>query len=101
MEEGRGKREEVEPLRLRVRVTPGARRDEIVGWRGDALRVRVRVAPEKGKANEAVCALIAKAVGVAGRGVSVERGHASRDKVLVVVGIGEEEVMRRLGRPML
>jgi uncharacterized protein len=87
--------------RLKVRVSPGAKHDEIVGWRGDVLRVRVRAAPEKGKANEAVCSLIAAALGVPARSVLVDRGHTSRDKLLLVDGIGEEEMMRRLGKPMI
>jgi uncharacterized protein (TIGR00251 family) len=86
---------------LKVRVSPGARRDEIAGWLGDTLRVRVRAAPEKGLANEAVCALIAAALGVPASTVTVERGHASRDKVLLVEGVTAEEMMSRLGRPML
>jgi uncharacterized protein (TIGR00251 family) len=86
---------------LKVRVSPGARRDEVAGWREDTLRVRVRAAPEKGKANEALCALIAAALGVRPGAVVVERGHTSRDKVLVVEGISEDEVTRRLGKPMI
>jgi len=86
---------------LSVRVSPGAKRDEIVGWRGNALRVRVRAAPEKGKANEAVCALIASATGTPKRSVVIERGHASRDKVALVEGLTEDELMSRLEKPML
>jgi hypothetical protein len=70
--------------RLAVRVSPRAKRDEIIGWREGVLRVRVRAAPEKGKANEAVCALIAEAMGLPRRAVVVEQGHTSREKVLSV-----------------
>jgi uncharacterized protein (TIGR00251 family) len=83
---------------LSVKVTAGAKRDEIVGWRGSTLRVRVRAAPERGKANEAVCALIAGAVGAPRRAVLVERGHTSRDKLVLVDGLTEEELMDRLSR---
>jgi uncharacterized protein (TIGR00251 family) len=86
-------------LRLKVRVSPGAKRDEIVGWRGDVLRVRARAAPEKGRANEAVCTLIAAALDVPPRAVTVERGRASRDKVLLVDGLSADEVMSRLEGP--
>jgi uncharacterized protein (TIGR00251 family) len=84
---------------LSIRVSPGSRRDEIVGWREDVLRVRVRAAPEKGKANEAVCSLIATATGVSKTSVVVERGHTSRDKVILVEGLTDDELIRRLGVP--
>ncbi len=84
-------------MRLKVRVTPGAREDAIVGWVGDTLRVRVRAAPERGKANDAVCEVLARALGTSKRAVTVERGHASREKVLRVDGLAEEETRRRLG----
>jgi uncharacterized protein (TIGR00251 family) len=91
----------VDSSRLKVRVSPGAKRDGITGWRDDVLRVRVRAAPEKGKANEAVCALLAATLGVPARAVSVERGHASRDKVLALKGLTDDQLMGRLGKPML
>jgi uncharacterized protein (TIGR00251 family) len=86
---------------LNVRVTPGARHDELAGWQGTALKVRVRAAPEKGKANDAVCGLIAQALGLPVRAVLVERGHTSRGKLLLVDGLEEAEMLRRLGAPML
>jgi uncharacterized protein YggU (UPF0235/DUF167 family) len=46
---------------LAVHVTPRSGRDEVSGWRGAELSVRVTVAPEGGKANVAVCILVAKA----------------------------------------
>ena len=67
---------------LKVRVTPGAREDAIVGWQEDVLRVRVRAAAERGKANEALCRLLARKLGMALSTVSVVRGGGSRDKVM-------------------
>jgi len=83
---------------IRVRVSPGAREDAIVGWQGDALKVRVKAPPERGRANQAVCDLLAELLGVARSAVTVERGHGSRDKVLAVDGLTEGEVLERLGR---
>lgn len=84
---------------LKVRVTTGARGDAVVGWEGTSLKVRVRAAPEKGKANEAVCRLIARRLGVPVSAVAVERGHASRGKLLLVDGLTEEELRQRLLAP--
>jgi uncharacterized protein len=86
------------PLRLTVRATPKAGRNEIAGRRADgALVVRVTAAPEDGRANAAVCALVAKALGVPKGAVRIVRGDSSRDKVLEVVGADEAD-LRNLGR---
>jgi len=69
-------------VRLSVHVTPRAGKDEVMGWRGAELAVRVTAAPESGKANEAVCRLVAGAVGVPKSSVRVVRGQSSRHKSL-------------------
>lgn len=82
----------VEPLsdglRLRVRVTPrgGADRVEGLDPAHDALRVRVRAVPEDGKANTAVCATVAAALGVAKGDVTLVSGASARLKGLRVRG---------------
>src|SRR6266550_4092266 len=52
------------PAQIRVRVQPRARRSELAGERAGALLVRVTAPPVEGRANEAVCRLIAKRAGV-------------------------------------
>jgi uncharacterized protein len=81
--------------RLTVRATPKADRNEIAGRRADgALLVRVTAAPEDGRANAAVCALVAKALRVPKGAVRVVRGETSRDKVLEVDGADPEDLAR-------
>lgn len=80
---------------LRVRVTPRAGRNEITGEREGVLLARVTAPPEGGKANAAVCRLIAKALGVAPSRVSILRGAGSREKVLRIEG-AEPARLRRL-----
>lgn len=82
-----------------MHVTPRSGRDEIVGWRGGELQVRVTTAPEDGKANAAVCKVVAGAVGVPKTAVSVMRGATARHKVLEVAGITDEELRDALGEP--
>jgi uncharacterized protein (TIGR00251 family) len=73
---------------LRVRVQPRASKDEITGWRDNGvLRVRLTAPPVEGRANRALCRLVARAAGVAPSRVSVVRGERSRDKVLQVEGL--------------
>ena len=82
--------------RLRLRVSPGAARTEVAGRHGDGWKVRVGAAPERGRANDAVVALLADSLGVPRTAVSVVSGQASRDKVVEVRGLGPAEAERRL-----
>ena len=85
---------------LRVRLQPRARKDEIVGERAGALVVRVTAPPVDGKANAALCRLVAKAAGIAPGRVSVVRGQQSRDKVVRVDGVDGPSLRARLGLPV-
>jgi hypothetical protein len=87
-------REEV--TRLRLRVSAGAARTELAGRHGDAWKVRVSAAPEKGRANEAVVELLAARLGLARTQVALVRGHGSRDKLVELRGLGPAEAERRL-----
>ncbi|PKQ38831.1 MAG: YggU family protein [Actinobacteria bacterium HGW-Actinobacteria-1] len=82
---------------LHVHATPKSNRDEIAGWRGGELSVRVTAPPEDGKANAAVCKVIAKALGVPKSAVSVTRGEASRHKTVEVEGVEQDAVEHELG----
>jgi uncharacterized protein (TIGR00251 family) len=82
--------------RLTLRVAPGARRTEVVGRHGGGWKVRVAAPPEDGRANAAVCALIAEVLALPRRDVAVVSGHGSRDKVLDVTGLSPDETERRL-----
>jgi uncharacterized protein (TIGR00251 family) len=83
-------------VRLGVKAVPGAKRDEIVGRLGDRLKVRVSAPPEGGRANEAICELIASALGVKARSVRVVAGQSRAEKVLEIEGVREEDVRRLL-----
>ncbi len=79
---------------IRVKVVPGASRAGIAGVLGDRLKVRVSAPAEGGRANKAVCAVIAAALGGRPRQVSVESGHTSAEKVLRVSDVEFETVAR-------
>jgi uncharacterized protein (TIGR00251 family) len=83
-------------IRIEVRLTPRAPRDEIAGWRGGRLVVRVTAPPVDDRANAALCRLIAKRAGVPRSGVSVVTGGRSRDKVVEVSGL---DALRRRASP--
>jgi uncharacterized protein (TIGR00251 family) len=84
---------------LRLKVTPSASRDAVVGWQGDVLRVHVRAPAQRGKANDAVLRLLAAALGVERRRLRIVRGETSRQKVVSVDGLDEAEIRARLGSP--
>ncbi len=92
-----GARDPVTTARITVRVTPRAKRPGIVGRREDGVvLVRVGAPPEDGRANAEVCAVVAKALGLRAREVSVVVGPTSRDKVLEVSGLSAEDLEARL-----
>jgi uncharacterized protein (TIGR00251 family) len=77
--------------RLKLRVSPGARRPGIAGRHGDAWKVRVAEPPEDGRANEAVLRLLAETLDVPRASVSLVSGHASRDKIVSLEGLGQAQ----------
>jgi uncharacterized protein (TIGR00251 family) len=77
---------------LPIRVQPRARRDEVVGWQGSTLRVRVTAPPAEGQANQAVVALLAEALGVPRASIALVSGAAGRDKLVRVGRLSLEEV---------
>jgi uncharacterized protein (TIGR00251 family) len=72
-----------------VRVQANARRDELVEVREGGLLVRVAAPALDGRANRALCRLLAKRVGVAPSRVTIARGQRSRDKLIQVEGVDQ------------
>lgn len=86
-----------------MRLTPSGGADRIDGVAADGeggavVKARVRAPPEGGKANTALEALIAKALGVAKSKVAVMRGHTARVKTLEIEGVSEAEVAAFIAR---
>ena len=86
------------PILIPIKAVPGARRDEVVGMLGERLKVRVSAPPEDGRANKAICTLIAAALGVKPRQVEVVAGSTSPEKTLRIEGADPHAVARLLGR---
>lgn len=82
--------------RLPLKAVPGARRDEIAGWLGDRLKIRVTAPPEGGKANKAICALLAEALDLRPRDIEIVAGHTSPEKIAEIAGLTDEELAARL-----
>jgi uncharacterized protein (TIGR00251 family) len=84
-------------VRLRIRVMPRASKSAIAGVRNGCLIVRVTAPPVDGAANAAVLEVIAEAAGVPRRAVSLVTGETSREKTVVIAGVTEAQLRRRLG----
>jgi uncharacterized protein len=84
--------------RLQIKAVPGSSRDCVAGWLGDTLKVRVTAPAERGKANAAIEAIVAEALGVPRARARVVAGKTSARKILEVDGLSEAEVQRRLSR---
>ncbi len=81
---------------LKVRVQPKASQNQVKGYRGDTLFLRVTAPPEAGIANSAVVSLLAERLGIAKSKVRMIRGQAYRDKVVLIESLTPEDVRRRL-----
>ena len=81
---------------LQIKVIPGASRDRIAGKLGDAIKIQVSAAPERGKANDAVIKLIADALGLRRNDISIVRGQAQARKTLEIQGLSQDQLDRRI-----
>jgi uncharacterized protein (TIGR00251 family) len=79
-------------LTLTLHIQPGAKKTEVAGEHGDALKIRLAAPPVDGKANAALLAFIAERLGVSRSAVTLKSGQASRRKVVEVEGASAEAV---------
>ncbi len=75
---------------------PNARRSEVAGLHGEAIKVKVRVPAVEGKANEALRIFLAERLEIPVRAVEIVGGEKSRGKLLRVEGLELEEARQRL-----
>jgi uncharacterized protein (TIGR00251 family) len=79
-----------------VKVHPRAKKDAITGELGDALKVSVTAPPLDGRANDACITFFAKLLNVPRSSVTIASGSSSRNKVIRVVGLSAEELLKRI-----
>ena len=73
---------------MSVRITPNAKKNEVLGIAGDALKIKLHAQPIEGKANEALIAFLAGQLGLPKRAVQITHGHTSKLKLLEIAGAG-------------
>jgi hypothetical protein len=83
-------------MMLCVHVVPNAKIDKVAGEHGGAIKIKLRAAAVDGKANAALRCFLAEELNVAQQAIVLERGRTSRDKLIRIDGLSEEDVRRRL-----
>lgn len=81
---------------LEIKAVPNAPRNAVVGWLGDALKVKVHAPALEGRANEELCEFLADELDLPRRAVTLLRGDKSRQKVVRLEGLDLAEAKRRL-----
>lgn len=83
-------------VKLELKIIPGAAQEQVVGMLGDALKIRVRAQPERGKANAAVIGVLAKFLGLPEAALTICSGHTSASKVVEIQGLSRVDLDHKL-----
>ncbi|WP_028081206.1 DUF167 domain-containing protein [Solimonas soli] len=83
-------------MKLAVKVTPGASRNALLGWHGEALKLAVTAVPERGKANAAVQALLAETLRLPKSAISLRRGDTQSQKLFEIAGLDDATARHRI-----
>lgn len=82
---------------LELKIIPNAPRNEVTGWMGAALKVKIHAPALDGRANDALAVFLAERLGLSRRSVLLVRGDRSRHKTVRIDGLTADQVKRRLG----
>ena len=83
--------------RLKLRIAPNAKRSEVAGVHGDAIKLKIAAPAVEGRANEALMEFLAEKLGVPQRDVVLVGGAKSRDKLVEIANLEEGLARERLG----
>ena len=81
---------------LRFHIVPNAKIDKVAGAHGGAIKIKLRAQAVEGKANAALRCFLADQLNISQRAIILEHGQRSRDKVIRIDGMSEEDVRSRL-----
>jgi uncharacterized protein len=89
-------RQSGEDVVLTLHIQPGAKKTEVAGQHGEALKIRLAAPPVDGKANDCLIAYLAERLGIAKSRLELVSGASSRAKRVRVVGVGAPMVANKL-----
>jgi uncharacterized protein len=81
---------------ITLHVQPGARKNEVAGYDGRVIRLKIAAPPVEGKANIELIAFLSQRLDIRKGALTIRRGLTSRDKVIAIDGLSRDEVLRRL-----
>lgn len=79
-------------LLFKIKVQPGASKNRVIGFSGDALKIKLTAPPEKGKANEQLIEFLAEKLQIKKASLSIIKGFKSREKIIKIQEIKEEDL---------
>ena len=79
-----------------IKAVPNAPRCEVVGWLGEALKIKVHAPALEGRANDALCEFLADELGLPRRAVTLAHGDKSRQKLIRIAGLTLAQVRAKL-----
>ena len=82
---------------LAIKAVPNAPRNVVVGWLGDALKIKIHAPALDGRANDALCEFLADELALPHRAVTLAHGDKSRQKLVRIAGLTLAEVKAKLG----
>jgi uncharacterized protein (TIGR00251 family) len=81
---------------LLLKVSPNASRNEITGLSGGVLQVKIAAAPEAGKANRELIAILSRTLKIKKSAISIIRGETSRHKAVSIEGMSREDIINKI-----
>jgi len=81
---------------LRFHIVPNAKIDKVAGEHGGAIKIKLRAPAMEAKANASLRCFLADQLNISKRAIILEHGHRSRNKVIRIDGMSEEDVRSRL-----
>jgi len=82
--------------RLEIKAVPNAPKTQVIGWLGEAMKVKVHAPALEGKANEELCSFLAETLGLPKRSVRLLQGDTARKKLVEITGMTLEQVVALL-----
>ena len=82
--------------KISLRVHPNSARNEVVGFSDGVWHIRVAAPPVRGKANKELTDFLSQLLDVGKSRIAIIKGHTTRNKVITIDGLSQEEVIRRL-----
>lgn len=83
-------------FRLGVKIIPQSSKNEIVGWEGEWLKIKIQKPPEKGRANKALIEFLAESFNISKMDIELASGESSRLKSLLIHGKKKEDILTLL-----